>query len=71
MTATTSLFLNAHDHRVIAVGEVICRVGDDGVHMDGMVSGAVELRRDRQSWRRSVQTTCSASGPSLTVGSGT
>lgn len=45
MTATTSLFLNAHDHRAIPAGEVIYRVGDDGIHMYGIVSGAVELRR--------------------------
>ena len=41
----TSLFLNAHDHRVVPAGEVIYRAGDEGFHMFGIVSGCVELRR--------------------------
>lgn len=45
MTATTSLFLNAHDHRTIPAGDVIYRVGDDGIHMYGIVTGAVDLRK--------------------------
>lgn len=42
---TTSLFLNARDHRAVAAGEVIYNVGDEGFHMYGVVSGTVELRR--------------------------
>jgi len=42
---TTSLFLNARDHRIVPAGEVIYRAGDKGFHMFGIVSGAVELRK--------------------------
>jgi CRP-like cAMP-binding protein len=42
---TTSLFLNARDTRVVNAGEVIYQVGDEGSHMYGIVSGAVELRK--------------------------
>jgi CRP/FNR family transcriptional regulator, cyclic AMP receptor protein len=43
--ATHSLFLNAPDHRAIAADQVIYREGDEGSHMYGIVSGAVELRK--------------------------
>ncbi len=43
--ATNSLFLNAPDHRIVDAGEVIYREGDEGSHMYGIVSGAVELRK--------------------------
>jgi len=43
--ATNSLFLNAPDHRTVAVGEEIYREGDEGSHMYGIVTGAVELRK--------------------------
>lgn len=42
---TTSLFLNARVHRTVASGDVIYRDGDEGSHMYGIVSGAVELRK--------------------------
>jgi CRP/FNR family transcriptional regulator, cyclic AMP receptor protein len=40
-----SLFLNAPVHRTVAGGEVIYVEGDEGTHMYGVVSGAVELRK--------------------------
>lgn len=40
-----SLFLNAPVHRTVAIGEVIYVEGDEGTHMYGVVSGAVELRK--------------------------
>ena len=43
--ATNSLFMNAPDHRTVPAGEVIYREGDEGNHMYGIVSGAVELRK--------------------------
>jgi CRP/FNR family transcriptional regulator, cyclic AMP receptor protein len=43
--ATNSLFMNAPAHRTVAAGEVIYRDGDEGSHMYGIVSGAVELRK--------------------------
>lgn len=45
MTPPTSLFLNARVHRAVPPGEVIYRAGDAGIHMYGVVSGAVELRK--------------------------
>lgn len=44
---TTSLFLNARVHRTVAPGDVIYRDGDEGTHMYGIVSGAVELRKGK------------------------
>ena len=43
--ATNSLFLNAPDHRTVAVGEAVYLEGDIGTHMYGIVAGAVELRK--------------------------
>jgi CRP-like cAMP-binding protein len=43
--ATNSLFLNAPEHRTVPIGEVIYGEGDEGSHMYGIVSGAVELRK--------------------------
>ena len=43
--ATESLFLNAPDHRELAPGAVVYSEGDEGSHMYGIVSGAVELRK--------------------------
>jgi CRP-like cAMP-binding protein len=43
--ATNSLFLNAPEHRTVPSGEVVYREGDEGSHMYGIVSGAVELRK--------------------------
>jgi CRP/FNR family cyclic AMP-dependent transcriptional regulator len=43
--ATNSLFMNAPDHRTVPAGEVIYQEGDEGNHMYGIVSGAVELRK--------------------------
>jgi CRP-like cAMP-binding protein len=40
-----SLFLNAPVHRTVPAGEAVYREGDDGTHMYGVVSGAVELRK--------------------------
>jgi CRP/FNR family transcriptional regulator, cyclic AMP receptor protein len=40
-----SLFLNAPVHRTVSAGEAIYGEGDDGTHMYGVVSGAVELRK--------------------------
>jgi CRP/FNR family cyclic AMP-dependent transcriptional regulator len=40
-----SLFLNAPVHRTVSAGEAIYIEGDDGTHMYGVVSGAVELRK--------------------------
>jgi CRP-like cAMP-binding protein len=40
-----SLLLNAPVHRTVSAGEAIYREGDDGTHMYGVVSGAVELRK--------------------------
>jgi CRP/FNR family cyclic AMP-dependent transcriptional regulator len=40
-----SLFLNAPVHRTVSAGEAIYCEGDDGTHMYGVVSGAVELRK--------------------------
>jgi CRP-like cAMP-binding protein len=37
--------MNAPDHRTVPAGEVIYREGDEGNHMYGIVSGAVELRK--------------------------
>lgn len=42
---TNSLFINAPTHQTVATGEVIYRDGDEGSHMYGIVSGAVELRK--------------------------
>jgi CRP/FNR family transcriptional regulator, cyclic AMP receptor protein len=42
---TNSLFMNAPDHRIVPAGEVIYQEGDEGTHMYGIVSGAVELRK--------------------------
>jgi len=42
---TNSLFINAPTHLTVATGEVIYRDGDEGSHMYGIVSGAVELRK--------------------------
>jgi CRP-like cAMP-binding protein len=42
---TESLFLNAPDPKTLPPGEVIYREGDEGTHMYGIVSGAVELRK--------------------------
>ena len=44
MTAA-SLFMNAETRRAVASGEVIDAEGDNGAHMYGVVSGAVELRK--------------------------
>ncbi len=44
-TQPTSLFLNAHVRRVVADGEVIYNIGDQDLHMFGIVSGGVELRK--------------------------
>jgi CRP/FNR family transcriptional regulator, cyclic AMP receptor protein len=41
-----SLFLNAPVHRTVSAGELIYAEGEDGTHMYGVVSGAVELRKD-------------------------
>jgi len=43
--ATNSLFMNAPDHRTVPAGEFIYQEGDEGTHMYGIVSGAVELRK--------------------------
>jgi CRP/FNR family transcriptional regulator, cyclic AMP receptor protein len=43
--AAESLFLNARVHRSVAPGEEIYRDGEEGTHMYGIVSGAVELRK--------------------------
>jgi CRP-like cAMP-binding protein len=43
--ATTSLFLNAPEHRTVAAGDVIYAEGDPGSHMYGIMSGTVELRK--------------------------
>lgn len=43
MVQTTSLFLTTHDRRTVLDGEVFHRVGDEGFHMVGIVSGTVEL----------------------------
>jgi CRP/FNR family cyclic AMP-dependent transcriptional regulator len=40
-----SLFLNAPEHRTIPAGQSIYVEGDEGTHMYGIVSGAVELRK--------------------------
>jgi CRP-like cAMP-binding protein len=40
-----SLFLNARVHRSAAPGEEIYRDGEEGTHMYGIISGAVELRK--------------------------
>jgi CRP/FNR family transcriptional regulator, cyclic AMP receptor protein len=40
-----SLFLNAPVHRTVSAGDVIYSEGDIGLHMFGIVSGAVELRK--------------------------
>jgi CRP-like cAMP-binding protein len=37
--------MNAPDHRTVPAGEVIYQEGDEGNHMYGIVSGAVELRK--------------------------
>lgn len=42
---TESLFLNARDHRSYAPGDVIYAEGEQGTHMYGIISGAVELRK--------------------------
>ena len=44
-TQPTSLFLDAHVRRVVADGEVIYNIGDQDLHMFGIVSGGVELRK--------------------------
>lgn len=44
MTAD-GLFLNAPVHRTVASGEAIYKEGDVGIHMYGVVSGSVELRK--------------------------
>ena len=44
MTAE-GLFLNARIHRTIPPGEAIYKEGDVGIHMFGIVSGSVELRK--------------------------
>ena len=44
-TQPTTLFLNAHVRRVVADGEVIYNIGDQDLHMFGIVSGGVELRK--------------------------
>ena len=43
--ATNSLFMNAPEHRTVPAGGVIYHEGDEGSHMYGIVSGAVELRK--------------------------
>ena len=43
--ATDSLFMNAPDHVDVTAGHVIYSEGDEGTHMYGIVSGAVELRK--------------------------
>jgi CRP-like cAMP-binding protein len=40
-----SLFLNAPVHRTVAASEQIYVEGDEGTHMYGVVTGAVELRK--------------------------
>jgi CRP-like cAMP-binding protein len=46
--ATSSLFLNAPEHRTVTSGQVIYDEGDEGSHMYGIVSGTVELRKGSQ-----------------------
>ncbi len=40
-----SLFLNAPVHRTVAAGEQVYAEGEEGTHMYGVVTGAVELRK--------------------------
>jgi CRP/FNR family transcriptional regulator, cyclic AMP receptor protein len=40
-----SLFLNAPVHRTVSAGDTVYEEGDVGLHMFGIVSGAVELRK--------------------------
>lgn len=40
-----SLFLNTHQQRMLAIGEVVYSEGESGTHMYGIVDGAVQLQK--------------------------